>query len=257
MENVPAGKSYADNTLMQWLMQHGLWFHQVHRSSWLLPWHRQYLYEMEKQLIRAWLTIRCDHDKLKLYGWPSFPHGGLVANAEHTDADGVTSYVASPCTLCIAIPYWHHPHDAEQLPNKVRLAPYDPYTFGGSGLGSRDGCFNTSQFGRAKYTVGNWAMPQRALPNARAHAGYWGSAQRCLRRTFDGSKRTPFINQLRLDALLSRCDEAWVDWQAEFERQVPSHPTRRSVPEVPSHPMPLRDSPLRHHSPLWCPLDLA
>ena len=42
-EGVPAGRTYRDNTRMQWLMQHGLWFHQVHRSSWLLPWHRQLL----------------------------------------------------------------------------------------------------------------------------------------------------------------------------------------------------------------------
>ena len=35
LEGVPEGETYRDNNLMQWLMQHGLWFHQVHRSSWL------------------------------------------------------------------------------------------------------------------------------------------------------------------------------------------------------------------------------
>ena len=57
LEGVPAGRTYRDNALMQWLMQHGLWFHQVHRSSWLLPCHRHYLYEVERLLLVAWEDI--------------------------------------------------------------------------------------------------------------------------------------------------------------------------------------------------------
>ena len=67
LEGVPAGRTYRDNTLMQWLMQHGLWFHQVHRSSWLLPWHRQYLYEVERLLLVAWEDIRGDDARLIKY----------------------------------------------------------------------------------------------------------------------------------------------------------------------------------------------
>ena len=52
-EGVAPGRTYRDNALMQWLMQHGLWFHQVHRSSWLLPWHRQYLYEVGRLTLTA------------------------------------------------------------------------------------------------------------------------------------------------------------------------------------------------------------
>ena len=103
LEGVPTGRTYRDNALMQWLMQHGLWFHQVHmaaaarhcmllqppmacgpspllhaararvrqaryapllfqvhRTSWLLPWHRQYIYEVERLLLAAWEEIRHD-----------------------------------------------------------------------------------------------------------------------------------------------------------------------------------------------------
>ena len=220
LEGVPAGKTYRDNLFMQWLMQHGLWFHQVHRSSWLLPWHRQYLYEIERLLVSSWLSIRCDHEKLLQYGWPRAQDGRIAVGVNHTDPDGVTSFLADPCSLCVAIPYWHHPQDARKVPDRVRVAPYDPYTFGGSGKDSPDQCFDGSQFGRGRYTVGDWGKPQRALPNAKTHPGYWGSKGRCLRRPFDGAKPTPFLKQGALDALLARCGMPWVDWQAEYERQV-------------------------------------
>lgn len=231
LEDVPAGKTFHDNELMQWLMLHGLWFHQVHRSSWLLPWHRQYLYEVERLLVNAWLAIRCDHEKLMRYGWPTTraPGGGpakLVAGANHTDPDGVHSFIADPCTICGgAIPYWHHPQDAGRVADRTRIAPYDPYTFGGSGRSSGDECFNASQFGRARYTVGNWGKPQRWLPNGKSHIGYWGSAGRCLRRPFDGRLQAPFLHEGRYDDLLSLCDMPWVDWQALYEKEVhdPAH----------------------------------
>ncbi len=83
---------------MQWLMQHGLWFHQVHRTSWLLPWHRQYIYEVERLLLAAWEEIRSDDALLAKYGWPVSPRGRPVSGEAHTDVDGVTSFVA-PCPL--------------------------------------------------------------------------------------------------------------------------------------------------------------
>ena len=38
-----AGSSYADNDMTRLLMTHGLWFYYIHRASWFLPWHRQYV----------------------------------------------------------------------------------------------------------------------------------------------------------------------------------------------------------------------
>lgn len=152
MAGVPAGKTYLDNDLVQWIMQHGLWFHQVHGSSWALPWHRQYLYEVERLLVRSWLAIRCDHDKLASLGWPRTESGAIAVNTSYTDADGVTSFITDPCKLCIAIPYWRHARDAGKVPNDARLAAFDPLTFGGSGLAHADGCFNTSMFRRVRIT---------------------------------------------------------------------------------------------------------
>ena len=227
LEGVAPGKTYRDNALMQWLMQHGLWFHQVHRSSWLLPWHRTYLLEVERKVIDAWLAIRADDALLRRYGWPVHPEtGAIVRDANHTDsADGVSSYIAEPRELCVAIPYWHHAHDAGHTPIAELLAPFDRLTFGGSGASSADGCVEVSQFGRHTYTVGDWGAPQEALPNAKAHAGYWGSKGRCLRRPYDESAPIPFLREAALDELLNRCDMPWVDWQAELERQVhdPTH----------------------------------
>ena len=220
LEGVPAGRTYRDNTLMQWLMQHGLWFHQVHRSSWLLPWHRQYLYEVERLLLVAWEDIRGDDARLIKYGWPTLPSGGIVSGAHHTDADGVTSFIAPPLQTCVAIPYWYHPRDSGHRPRDVRMAAYDPVTFGGSGLGSKDGCVNASQFGRRTYAVGNWGRPQSKLPNGKAHAGYWGSEGRCLRRPFDAGKRTAFISESRLRQLLRTCSLPWEQWQLIYEREV-------------------------------------
>ena len=101
------------------------------------------------------------------------------------------------------------------------MAAYDPLTFGGSGLGSKDGCVNASQFGRRTYAVGNWGRPQSKLPNGKAHAGYWGSEGRCLRRPFDAGKPTAFISESRLRQLLLTCSLPWEQWQLICEREVP------------------------------------
>ena len=192
---------------------------------------RQYLFEVERLLLHAWREIRCDPFKLAAYGWPTHPNGSLVTNAYHTDADGVTSFIADPCTsVCVAISYWHHAHDAWKIPDREAahqqpLAPFDAYTFGGTAAASSDGCLNVSMFRRELYTVGNWGEPQPSLPNYKAHPGYWGSTNRCLRRPYDGSKPLPFLSEGSLQLLLSRCEMRWADWQAELERQVhdPSH----------------------------------
>ncbi|KAL3933778.1 MAG: hypothetical protein SGPRY_000133 [Prymnesium sp.] len=216
----------------------------VHGSSWALPWHRQYLYEVERLLVRSWLAIRCDHDKLASLGWPRTESGAIAVNTSYTDADGVTSFITDPCKLCIAIPYWRHARDAGKVPNDARLAAFDPLTFGGSGLAHADGCFNTSMFRRVRitdtlYTVGNWGAPQRSLPNARSEPGAWGSIGRCLRRPFDGALPTPFLNQKRVDALLARCEMPWLDWQEELERSMhdpgkPPQPDRWPPHEYPN-----------------------
>ena len=214
------GRTYRDNTLMQWVMQHGLWFHQVHRSSWLLPWHRQYIYEVERLLLAAWEEIRSDDVLLIKYGWPATPRGRPVSGEQHTDVDGLTSFVAPPRQTCVAVPYWHHPRDAGKRPRDVHMAPYDPLVFGGSGLSSGDQCFNGSMFGRGRYTVGNWNRPQAKLPNGRAHAGYWGSAGRCLRRPFDPARATGFISEGRLRQLLRSCDMPFEQWMLLYEQLV-------------------------------------
>jgi hypothetical protein len=218
---VQPGRTYRDNTLMQWLMQHGLWFHQVHRTSWLLPWHRQYIYEVERLLLAAWEEIRSDDALLAKYGWPVSPRGRPVSGEAHTDVDGVTSFVAPPRHTCVAVPYWHHPRDAGKRPRDVRMAPYDPLVFGGSGLGSGgDQCFNGSMFGRSRYTVGNWHRPQAKLPNGRAHAGYWGSAGRCLRRPYDPARTTAFVSEGRLRQLLRACEMPFEQWMLLYEKLV-------------------------------------
>ena len=219
-EGVQPGRTYRDNTLMQWVMQHGLWFHQVHRSSWLLPWHRQYIYEVERLLLAAWEEIRSDDVLLIKYGWPATPRGRPVSGEQHTDVDGLTSFVAPPRQTCVAVPYWHHPRDAGKRPRDVHMAPYDPLVFGGSGLSGGDQCFNGSMFGRGRYTVGNWNRPQAKLPNGRAHAGYWGSAGRCLRRPFDPARATGFISEGRLRQLLRSCDMPFEQWMLLYEQLV-------------------------------------
>jgi len=94
------------------------------------------------------------------------------------------------------------------------MAAYDPLTFGGSGLGREDGCVNASQFGRRTYTVGDWGRPQAKLPNGRAHAGWWGSRGRCLRRPFDETRPTGFVTESRLRQLLLACGAPWEQWSA-------------------------------------------
>ena len=173
---------------------------------------------MERLVLAAWEEIRGDDALLARYGWPVSPRGRVVSGEQHTDVDDVTSFVAAPRQTCVAVPYWHHPRDAGKRPRDVRMAPYDPLVFGGSGLGGGgDQCFNGSMFGRARYTVGNWNKPQTKLPNGRAHAGYWGSEGRCLRRPFDSARTTAFVSEGKLRQLLHTCEMPFEQWMLLYQ----------------------------------------
>jgi hypothetical protein len=75
-------------------------------------------------------------------------------------------------------------------------------------------------FGRSRYTVGNWHRPQAKLPNGRAHAGYWGSAGRCLRRPYDPARTTAFVSEGRLRQLLRACEMPFEQWMLLYEKLV-------------------------------------
>ena len=49
--------------------------------------------------------------------------------------------------------------------------------------------------------LGDWGAPQRHLPNGKAHAGYWGSRARCLRRPYDGRKPVRHTASLERETL--------------------------------------------------------
>ena len=150
-DGIPSGQNYGyeDNTLMQNLMSHGLWFDDAHGTSWFLPWHREYLYRVEKLLIDKWLEIRGNPSILKSLGWPAKDNGVIYSNEWYND--GLISYIRNPENICLRMPYWHWPKDEgrspyDDLETGVPMAPFDSNTFGGSGSGNagvvQDGFFS-------------------------------------------------------------------------------------------------------------------
>jgi len=222
-DGISATYGYEDNALMQNLMSHGVWFDDAHGTSWFLPWHREYLYRIEKLLINKWLEIRADSVTLKSYGWPSQANGDIYSNEWYTDGDGITSYIKNPENICVRLPFWHWPKDAGQSPNSVGLppmAPYDPQTFGSTGYTNTGNCVEDGFFSNQNsattvpYVLGDWGSTSNPS-DMRVN-----NNNRCLKRVFNPSSTTTFLDEITLDNLINSCPSSsnqWVTWMTSFE----------------------------------------
>ena len=189
-------------------MSHGLWFDDAHGTSWFLPWHREYLYRVEKLLIDKWLEIRGNPSILKSLGWPAKDNGVIYSNEWYND--GLISYIRNPENICLRMPYWHWPKDEgrspyDDLETGVPMAPFDSNTFGGSGSGNAGGCVEDGFFSNQNsattkpYVLGDWGSASNPS-DMRVN-----SNNRCLRRGFNLNTNTTFLDATTLQNLINTC----------------------------------------------------